>query len=132
MIQSTPARRAFPIALALVAGACSWSTASFAQSTATAGTDAVGTDATPSATDTIRLTDEQRRAILDSNTPESAAAARGELTGAGSAGRGIHGEIGAMIGSNGTRGIYGAAEIPLGDKGSATVSFENSRYGYRR
>lgn len=71
-------------------------------------------------------------AILDSNTVESAAAARGELPGSRYGDRRIHGEIGAMIGTNGTRGVYGVAEIPLGDKGSAVVSFENSRYGYRR
>jgi hypothetical protein len=37
-----------------------------------------------------------------------------------------------MIGSHGTRGIYGTAEIPLGDNAGAVVSFENSRFGYRR
>ena len=70
-------------------------------------------------------------AILESNTEESAAAARGELTGSGGAGRGIHGEVGVMIGSNGTRGAYGTADIPLGDKASATVSVESSRFGYK-
>ena len=79
----------------------------------------------------VRLTDAQRSAILDNNTVESAAAARGELTGSG-AGRGIHGEVSAMIGSHGTRGIAGVAEIPLGDNAGAVVSFESSRYGYRR
>ncbi|MFX6006936.1 hypothetical protein ABTF07_20385, partial [Acinetobacter baumannii] len=64
--------------------------------------------------DTIRLSDKERDAILNSNTVESAAAARGERLGPGSGGPGIHGEIGAMIGSNGTRGIYGTAAIPLG------------------
>ncbi len=37
-----------------------------------------------------------------------------------------------MIGSNGTRGIYGAAEIPLGDNAAAAVAFESSRYGFGR
>jgi len=87
----------------------------------------------PAAPDTVRLTDAQRSAILDTNTMESAAAARGELTGQERAGRGIHGEVGVMVGTNGTRGIYGVAEIPLGDKAAATVAFESSRYGgYRR
>jgi hypothetical protein len=71
-------------------------------------------------------------AILDNNTEERAAAARGELPGARGIGRGIHGEVGVMIGSNGTRGAYGTADIPLGDNAGATVSFETSRYGYRR
>jgi hypothetical protein len=126
MIRSTPPLRALPIALALVAGGSCWSAASFAQTAPT-------TQAAPSATDdTVRLSDEQRRTILDSNTMESAAAARGELTGADRADRRIHGEVGVMIGTNGTRGIYGVAEIPLGNNASAVVSYENSRYGYRR
>lgn len=70
--------------------------------------------------------------ILNNNTVEKAAAARGELVGAEVPGRGIHGEIGFMIGSNGTRGAYGTADIPLGDNAGATVSFESSRFGYRR
>jgi len=82
--------------------------------------------------DTISLTDEQRMKILDGNTVESAAAARGELPGSAVAGRGIHGEVGVMIGSHGTRGVYGTADIPLGDNAGATVSFESSRFGYRR
>lgn len=92
---------------------------------------AVATTAAPDA-DTIRLSDEQRNAILASNTMDSAAAARGELTGAERAARGVHGEVGVMIGTNGARGIYGVAAIPLGEHGEAVVSFENSQYGRRR
>lgn len=121
MTRPTPSLRTLPIALALVAGASCWPMVSSAQSVPAT-----------QAPDTVRLSDEQRRAILDSNTMESAAAARGELTGADRADRRIHGEVGVMIGTNGTRGIYGVAEIPLGNNGSAVVSYENSRYGYRR
>jgi len=121
----TPRRfraRPFGLVLALIAGATCWSTESLAQSTAPLTT-----------TDTIRLTDEQRMAILDGNTAESAAAARGELVESQRDGGGIHGEVGAMIGSRGTRGAYGTADIPLGDNAGATVSFESSRStGYRR
>ena len=127
MIRSTPPLRAFPIALALVAGASCWAMAASAQSTAP--TSQADRTAAP---DTIRLSDEQRRAILDTNTMESAAAARGELTDSERADRRIHGEVGVMIGTNGTRGVYGVAEIPLGNNASAVVSYENSRYGYRR
>lgn len=130
MTRSTPSYiRTFPIALALVAGASCWSTAAMAQATPAAPT----TQSAPAATgDTLRLTDEQRMAIIDNNTAESAAAARGELTGSG-AGRGIHGEVSAMIGTHGTRGIAGVAEIPLGNNANAVVSFESSRFGgYRR
>src|SRR4051812_6908451 len=114
MIRLIPQKfSAFPAALVLVAGAACLPAVSFAQSAPVA---VVAAEAAPSAAgDTIRLTDEQRMKILDNNTPESAAAARGELTGSDKAGRGIHGEVGIMIGSHGTRGVYGAADIPLGD-----------------
>ena len=121
--------RALPIALALVAGLSCWSTAVTAQS---AAAPTIVQPISSSADDTIRLTDEQRMEILDNNTVESAAAARGELTDSRSTGRGVHGEVGVMIGSHGTRGIYGTADIPLGDNAGATVSFESSRYGYGR
>jgi hypothetical protein len=130
MIRSTPS--SFPMlatALVAIAGTVSWSTAASAQSTSTPPIS----QAAPSATgDIIRLTDEQRMSILDGNTAESAAAARGELPDSGDARRGIHGEVGVMIGSHGTRGAYGTAEIPLGDHAAATVSIESSRFGYRR
>jgi len=71
-------------------------------------------------------------AILDGNTAESAAVARGELPDSEDARRGVHGEIGAMIGTHGARAIYGTAAIPLGDHADAVVSFESSSFGYRR
>jgi hypothetical protein len=118
--------RAFPIALAVVA--CCGSTAAAAQSSPPASTD----QAAVATGDTIRLSDAQRDKILDSNTIESAARARGEMDDGGPPRPGIHGEIGAMVGSNGTRGLYGTAAVPLGDNAGAVVSFESSRYGYRR
>jgi hypothetical protein len=129
ILPKPPHFRARPIVLALAAGACCWSTASLAQSTPE---PAPATQPERAPAGTVRLTDEQRMAILDNNTEERAAAARGELPGSERAGRGIHGEVGVMIGSNGTRGAYGTADIPLGDNAGATVSFETSRYGYRR
>lgn len=48
--------------------------------------------------------------------------------------RRVHGEIGAMIGTGGARGIYGIVGVPLGDTGSATFAYSNTRlpgfYGY--
>jgi len=130
MTRSTPARfRAFPAAFAFVAGASCWPAASFAQSTPAP----VAAQSAPSAPDdTIRLTDEERWKILEGNTVESAAAARGELADSERPARGIHGEVGVMIGSHGTRGAYGTADIPLGENGSATVSVESSTFRYRR
>jgi hypothetical protein len=121
--------RTLPIALALLGGASCWPAVASAQS---APQPDASQPAPPAADGTIRLTDEQRADILDNNTEDKAAAARGELTSSERADRGIHGEIGAMIGSYGTRGIYGTADIPLGDHAGATVSVESSRYGYRQ
>jgi len=88
--------------------------------------------AAPADSDTIRLSDAERTLILNRNTEDSAAAARGEMIGSERSQLQVHGEIGAMIGSNGTRGIYGRADIPLGENAGATVMFESSRFGYRR
>jgi len=99
---TSPHLRARPIALALVGAASCWSTASLAQS---APEQAAAPATLPPSSDVRRLTDEQRREIEDNNTEEKAAA---------------------------IRGIYGTAEIPLGDNGAAMVSFESSRFGYRR
>ena len=39
--------------------------------------------------------------------------------------RRVHGEVGAFVGSGGARGVFGTAEVPLGDRGFATFSFED-------
>ena len=48
--------------------------------------------------------------------------------------RSPHGEVGVMIGTGGARGIYGVVGVPVGENGSAVLSFSNSRlpgfYGY--
>jgi hypothetical protein len=127
--------RVLPIALALGAGASCLSTACFAQSAPvpeSAPAPTMAQPVRPSTGDTIRLTDEQRDAILNNNTVESAAAARGELRDSEIARPGIHGEVGVMIGSQGARGVYGTADIPLGENAGATVSFESSSFGHRR
>jgi len=79
----------------------------------------------------LSLTDAQKQELLTHNTESSVDAARAGL-GTGTPGRQIHGEIGAMIGTHGTRGIYGTAAVPLGDHAGAVFSFEDSRYGGRR
>ena len=86
--------------------------------------------AQPSAGNTIGLTDAQKADILGNNTEDIVADARAGLPSAGAA-RGIHGEIGAEIGTHGSRGVFGAAAIPLGDNASATVMFEDRHYGRR-
>lgn len=125
MIRSLSLRsRAFTIALGCVVGA----------SGMPALAQTAPTPPAPAASSDVRqLTDEERLAILDGNTIESAARARGEAPEAQAAGRGIHGEVGMAVGTNGMRALYGTADIPLGDHAAATVSFESSRYGpYRR
>jgi hypothetical protein len=73
----------------------------------------------------IRLTPQQQAEVLDSASEKASDAT---LTGGGGD-RLIHGEIGAMIGTGGARGVFGTAAIPLGENGGAIISFEQSRYG---
>jgi hypothetical protein len=48
--------------------------------------------------------------------------------------RRMHGEVGAMIGTGGARGVYGIVGVPLGETGSATFAFSETRlpgfFGY--
>jgi hypothetical protein len=132
-ISMMPNIRAFPIVLALAASVCCGSTSAFAQSSpAPTAAQPASPAVTDADADPMRLTDEQKDAILDANTEARAARARGELEESDRLGRGIHGEMGVMVGSHGTRGVYGTADIPLGENAGATVSFESSRFGYPR
>ena len=77
----------------------------------------------------ISLTPEQKREALDSGGA-GATGSVADLSGQRDSGAGrIHGEIGAMIGTGGARGVYGTAAVPLGENAGAIISFENSRYG---
>ena len=75
----------------------------------------------------VRLSPAERDTALDSVMNRDS-----ELPIFGGADRQVHGEIGAMIGTGGARGIFGTAAVPLGDTGMAVFSFENSRYGRLR
>jgi hypothetical protein len=129
---TSPMRPALLLLSAVATSAACLPTTGFAQQASTAPTTTAPAATQPSSGDTIRLSDRERDAILNSNTVESAAAARGERLGPESGGPGIHGEIGATIGSNGTRGVYGTAAIPLGNNAGAVVSFESSQYNWPR
>lgn len=76
-----------------------------------------------------RLSPEQKEQILAENERRRAEAAELDTALGGPITRpsGIHGEIGAEIGTGGTRGIFGSALVPLGDRGAAAFSFENYR-----
>jgi hypothetical protein len=127
MTRKTPMLlRPFLLATASIAGG---------SSVAVAQNQAPSTQTTPAPQpgDTIRLSDAERDAILNSNTVESAAIARGEREETDKSSLGIHGEVGAAIGSNGLRSAYGVAAIPLGDNAGAVVSFESTQFGgYRQ
>jgi hypothetical protein len=83
---------------------------------------------TPQPGETLSLTPEEKARLLEQNTEDSVDAARAGLP-SGGPHRQIHGEIGAMIGTNGARGIYGTAAVPLGDNAGAIISVEDSRFG---
>jgi hypothetical protein len=77
----------------------------------------------------VRLSPEQAQAAIESGSARSNPP--GMLDPGPNSARAIHGEIGAMIGSNGARGAYGTAAIPIGDDGGAVVSFASERYRWR-
>jgi hypothetical protein len=45
--------------------------------------------------------------------------------------RQVRGEVGVAVGSGGFRSIYGVSEVPLGEAGTAIISFENTDWGNR-
>lgn len=90
---------------------------------------ALATDAEPA--QIIRLTPAEKAAALEGGSEAKADAALNRAAGGGTD-RAIHGEVGAMIGTGGARGVFGTAAIPLGDNAGAIISFEKSRYGNPR
>ena len=93
---------------------------------------ALAQSAAPSSTvETLRLTPDEKADIAAHQTEATVDAARAGLGGAGTGGRQIHGEVGAMIGTGGARDFYGTAAVPFGDHAGAVVSVESSRYGPR-
>lgn len=85
----------------------------------------------PDTGNTLSLTDAQKSELLAHNTETSVDSARAGL-GSGAPSRQIHGEVGALVGSHGTRSFYGTAAIPLGNNAGAMVSFEDSHYNWHR
>lgn len=76
----------------------------------------------------ISLTPQQKQEALESGGGRVRSQPLSSLPGDGPS-RQIHGEIGAMVGTGGARGVYGTAAVPLGDNAGAILSFEKSRYG---
>jgi hypothetical protein len=104
------------------------SAAALAASAAASAQDAGASD--PSSI--RRLSPEQKARILADNEARAADAAVEAAIGRDSPGSGVHGELGAVIGSGGTAGIFGTALVPLGDRGAAIFSFENFRSDTRQ
>jgi len=79
----------------------------------------------------VSLTAEQREHAI-----EAAAQVNhdGELpiNGLSGSSRQIHGEIGAMVGTGGARGVFGTVIAPVGDNAMVGFSYENTRYGRSR
>jgi hypothetical protein len=79
-------------------------------------------DAQPLPSGTIGLPPEQREAAI-----EAGAAAARDLPLNGASDRRVHGEMGVEIGTGGERAIYGTTVVPIGQNGTAAVSFETGR-----
>lgn len=75
----------------------------------------------------ITLSPAAKEKLLDAAAMRNAKAAdEARVNGVG---RQIHGEVGMMIGTHGTRGLFGSAVAPIGESGTIAVAFENSRFG---
>jgi hypothetical protein len=74
-------------------------------------------------TQTYVLTPQQKADLLANGTESrvDASLLRAQNSGDGK----IHGEVGMMVGTHNTRGIYGDAVVPLGHGATAAFSFEN-------
>jgi hypothetical protein len=86
--------------------------------------------AAPNTAQIVRLTPEQKAELAAAGTEEKADMALAQARAGGD--RQIHGSIGTMIGTGGARGIYGTAQVPLGENGEAVIAFENTRFGRPR
>src|SRR4051812_49048519 len=96
---------------------------------ATSSAATAQTAAAPDPVQVRRLSPEEKERILANSNEQAADAALNSALGGGSRteSSGIHGEIGAVVGTGGTRGVFGTALIPLGDRGAAILSFEDFR-----
>lgn len=75
-----------------------------------------------------RLSPEEKERILAENSERAADnALNAALSDGISSNAGVHGELGVVVGTGGTSGIYGTALVPLGDRGSASFYFEDYR-----
>jgi hypothetical protein len=86
--------------------------------------------AAPNTAQIVRLTPEQKAELAAAGTEEKADMALAQARAGGD--RQIHGSVGMMIGTGGARGIYGTAQVPLGENGEAVIAFENTRFGRPR
>lgn len=78
--------------------------------------------AQPPADDIVRLSPAERAAALEAGAAHDPA--EPPINGLP---RGIHGEVGAAIGSGGEHAEYGAVRVPLGEDGAADLSFLSDR-----
>lgn len=77
-----------------------------------------------------RLSPEEKERILANSSEAVADASLMSAMGGGGGGSGqIHGEVGAMVRTHGAFGVFGTALVPLGENGSAILSFSKSQLG---
>ena len=117
MLDMTTRRRISLLCCLLAAGAAS--------------TAALGQTADSLADNVRRLSPEEKERILAESSEAAADASLRSIMGGGGSGTSsqIHGEVGAMIGTGNTYGVFGTALVPLGENGSAIFSFSKSQFG---
>jgi hypothetical protein len=76
------------------------------------------------------LSPEAREAAIDaaSRQPERNPLILGQAPERAAQDRRIHGEIGLTIGTGGTRSVFGATMVPLGEDAAAAFSFSTGRF----
>lgn len=86
------------------------------------------------AVETIRLSPTEREAALAAGESRAAPRRADDALDSGQPrpDRGVHGEIGAFIGTGGAHGAFGTMVAPLGDRGTAAFSFSTEDFGRRR
>ncbi len=78
-----------------------------------------------------RLSDAEKQAAIEEASRQPEQTTRLPIVSGrapGTADNRPHGEVGMMIGTGGSRAIWGSTAIPLGESGSASIGFSTGRF----
>lgn len=81
---------------------------------------------TAASAETIRLSPAEAEAAIEAGAARQSRAAQA-LPDNPPLDRGVHGEVGVAIGTQGYRSMYGVIGVPLGDSGGVLLGYNNER-----